>query len=249
MADTNLGYQDTPMLPDGRWHVHDGTRPQRPLVTPGAAGLPPSDALVLFDGGDLNRWRGGDGEPSGWIVADGAMQVPPHGTPGGGDIVTRDEFGDCQIHLEFCAPTPPRGDGQGRGNSGVFLMGRYEIQVLDSYDNPTYADGLCGAVYGQYPPLVNACRPPGEWQIYDILFTVPRFGDDGALVSSGYVTLLHNGVVLHNHVALIGRTGHRNLPGYAPHGLTGPLKLQDHGDPVRYRNLWVRPLQGYDESQ
>jgi len=133
-----------------------------------------------------------------------------------------------------------KGDSQGRGNSGVFLMGRYEIQVLDCYNNPTYADGTTGAIYGQYPPLVNACRMPGAWQTYDILWTAPRFEGD-RLVTPAYVTVLHNGVVLHNHRALLGATGHRNTPPYTPHG-DGPIRLQDHGDLVRFRNIWVRPL-------
>ncbi len=247
MTIANIGYQDTPFLPGDRWRVHDGSRPQAAIVTPGGApGAPPSDALVLFDGTDLSRWQSQKGEPSGWIVENGYMQVPAHGTPGGGDIITRDEFGDCQIHLEWCTPSPPKGDSQGRGNSGVFLMGRYEIQVLDTYQNPTYADGLAGAIYGQYPPLVNACRPPGEWQTYDILFTAPRFSGD-TVESPGYVTLIHNGVVLHNHTALLGGTRHKDVAQYRAHPPTGPLKLQDHGNPVRFRNIWVRPLKGYDE--
>ncbi len=245
-----IGYSDTPFLPGDKWRVHDGTRPQPTIITPPTAstqdapGRAPSDAIVLFDGTDLSRWksanRGGDA-PAPWKIENGAMIA------GGGNIVTRDEFGDCQLHVEFCAPNPPRGQDQGRGNSGVFLMGRYEIQVLDNYDNVTYADGQAGSVYGQYPPLVNASRKPGEWQTYDILWTAPRFGQDGKVTTPAFVTILHNGVIVQNHSELFGATGHRNAPGYAAHGPTGPIALQDHGDPVRYRNLWIRPLKERDQ--
>ncbi len=238
------GYTDTPMLPGGKWHVHDGKRPLPPIVkagqpsTPDHAGQAPSDAIVLFDGKDLSHWRNGNGESAGWSVSDGAIVIKP----GAGDIISRDEFGDCQLHIEFSSPTPPKGDDQGRGNSGVMLFGRYEIQVLDSYDNRTYADGQAAAIYGQYPPLVNASRPPGEWQTYDIIFNAPRFKADGALESPAYVTMLHNGVLVHNHRAALGPMRFRGLPEYKPHGPKGPILLQDHGNPVRYRNIWVRPL-------
>lgn len=241
------GYKDTPLLPGGKWHVHDSDRPQPPVVTPGsfstpdAPGKPPSDAVVLFNGTDLSRWQAGNGQPSGWIVENGAMRVPPRGTANGGDIVSIDEFGDCQLHIEWMAPNPPKGDSQARGNSGIFLFGLYELQVLDSYQNPTYADGQAAAIYGQHPPRVNASRPPGEWQVYDVLFTAPRFKDD-KLETPAYITVIHNGVVVQNHTALLGRAGHRTLAAYSPHGPKGPLKLQDHGDPVRFRNIWVRPL-------
>jgi hypothetical protein len=247
------GYTDTPIIPGQKWHVHDPERPQPPVVTPGtfstedAPGKPPSDAIVLFDGNDLSKWKDGKGQPSGWKVQSGYMMVPPKGTPGGGDIITKDDFGDCQLHVEWSAPTPPVGNGQGRGNSGVlFFGGRYEIQVVDSYGNLTYADGGAGSLYGQYPPLVNACRKPGEWQVYDIIFTAPRF-KDGKLETPGYVTLLHNGLVLHNHTALLGTTSHKAMPKYSPHEPKGPIKLQDHGNPVRYRNIWIRPLKDYDQ--
>jgi hypothetical protein len=244
-----LGFKDTPMLPGGKWHVHDGDRPQPPVVTPGtsstqeAPGKAPSDAVVLFDGKDASRWHDGRGGPARWKVEDGALVV----TGGTGALVSKDEFGDCQVHIEWAAPDPPRGSDQGRGNSGVLLMGRYEIQVLDTYKNLTYPDGLAGAIYGQYPPLVNACRPPGQWQSYDILFTAPRFKSDGALETPAYVTVLHNGVLLHNHTALLGPMVYRALAHYTPHGPKGPIALQDHGNPVRYRNIWVRPIKGYDE--
>ena len=168
--------------------------------------------------------------------------------PGAGAILSREEFGDCQLHLEFASPVPPVSQDQGRGNSGVMFFGRYEIQILDSFDNLTYADGQAAAIYGQYPPLVNASRKPGEWQTYDIIFTAPRFKDDGSLESPAYATVLHNGVLVHNHTALLGPMAFRALPHYRPHGPTGPIMLQDHGNPVRFRNLWVRPLKGYDQE-
>ncbi len=251
-AQRKLGYTDTPFLPGDRWRVHDGTRPQPRVVDPGTAssqeapGRPPSDAVVLFDGKDLSHWRAGNGEPTGWTIEDGAMVVPPAGTPNGGTIYSREEFGDCQLHVEFAAPSPPRGEDQGRGNSGVFFFGRYEVQVLDSYENQTYPDGQAAAIYGQYPPLVNASRKPGEWQTYDILFTAPRF-EAGKLVRPAYATVLHNGVAVHHHVELMGPMSHRQLPKYTPHEARGPISFQDHGDPVRFRNVWVRELKGYDE--
>ncbi len=241
------GYKDTPLLPGGKWHVHDYDRPQPPVVTPGTCstqetpGRPPSDAIVLFDGKDLSKWRNAKGGPARWIVKDGYMQVPSRGQPGRGAIRTKAEFGDCQLHIEWAAPAPPRGRSQSRGNSGVFLMGRYEIQVLDSYHNVTYPDGQAAAVYGQYPPLVNACRKPGQWQTYDILFTAPRF-QGKKLVRPAYVTVLHNGVLVQNHVKILGATVHKRLPRYRPHGPKGPLMLQDHHCPVRYRNIWIREL-------
>jgi len=247
-AQEHLGYSDTPLLPGGRWHVHDGQRPQPPIVTPGTPstpdqpGQPPSDAIVLFDGTDLSKWHDGHGGPARWKVEDGAMVIPP----GGGTIFTRDEFGDCQLHLEWATPSPPRGGGQGRGNSGVFLMGRYEIQILDSFQNRTYPDGQAAAIYGQYPPLVNACRPPGEWQSFDGIFTAPRFRE-GQVETPAYLTLFHNGVVVHNHTAILGGATHRALPVYTPHGPRGPIGLQDHGFPLRFRNIWVRELKDYDQ--
>jgi hypothetical protein len=244
----NLGYQDTPLLPGGKWHVHDGTRPQPPVVTPGtfstqdAPGQPPSDAIVLFNGTDLSKWQSTKGEPSGWKLENGTMIVPPAKTPGGGDIVTKDSFGDMQLHVEWSAPTEVKGSSQGRGNSGIFLMGRYELQVLDSYNNPSYADGGAASIYGQYPPLANAMRKPGEWQVYDVIWTAPRF-KDGKLESPAYITVLHNGVLVQNHRAYLGPTAHKSFPQYKPHDATGPIRLQNHGNPVRYRNIWVRPLQ------
>lgn len=243
----NLGYSDTPVLPSG-YRVHDGERPQPRIVTPGAPslpdqpGAPPSDAVILFDGTDLSGWEAVRGGEAGWKVENGYMEV----VPGTGDIQTKELLGDCQLHLEWAAPAVVKGESQGRGNSGIFLMGLYEIQVLDCYDNPTYADGTTGAIYGQYPPLVNACRKPGEWQTYDILWVAPRF--HGAKVSPAQVTVLLNGVALHHATPLQGPTQHRQLASYTPHPPVGPLRLQDHGDLVRLRNIWYRPMKAYDEE-
>jgi hypothetical protein len=246
-AQQSLGFKDTPMLPGGKWHVHDGDRPQPKAVDPGTAstqaepGRPPSDAVVLFDGKDLSKWHGDRG-PAEWTVENGYFQVKA----GSGTLTTKEEFGDCQIHVEWSSPNPPRGEGQDRGNSGVLIMGRYEVQVLDSYNAKTYPDGQASAIYGQYPPLVNASRKPGEWQTYDILFTGPRF-DGEKLIRPAYETVLHNGVVVHNHAEVLGPMVYRQLAHYTPHGPKGPLALQDHGHPVRYRNIWVRELKDYDQ--
>lgn len=224
------------------WPIHDENRPQPPVVTPGAAPAvpapPPSDAVVLFGGGDLAQWEMEDGAPAKWVVRDGYFEA----VAGTGTIRTRQGFGDVQLHLEWMAPDPPRGEGQDRGNSGVFLMGMYEVQVLDSYGNRTYPDGQAAALYGQYPPLVNASRPPGEWQQYDIVFRAPRFDASGAVTSPAHVTVLHNGVLVQDAVELTGPTGHHQRPPYAAHPARLPLGLQDHGHPVRFRNVWVREL-------
>jgi len=244
-----LGYKDTPMLPGGKWHVHDGDRPFPKIIESAVAstqetvGKAPSDAVVLFDGKDLSHWTTEKGAPATWDVEDGAIVIKS----GGGSIISKEKFGDCQVHLEFMSPVPPKGRDQGRGNSGVMLFGRYEIQVLDSFDNQTYADGQAAAIYGQYPPLVNASRKPGSWQTYDILFTAPRFKDDGSLETPAYATVLHNGVVVHNHTALLGPMRFRGLPEYKKHEAKGPILLQDHGSPVRFRNFWVREIKGYDQ--
>lgn len=224
-----------------KWPVHSMERPRPPVVDPGPERPPvpaPSDAIVLFDGTDLSEWETRDGRAAGWLVKDGHMEV----TPGSGSIMTRRSFGDVQLHLEWATPSPRSGAGQGGGNSGVFLMTYYEVQVLDSYQNDTYPDGLAAALYGQAPPLVNACRPPGAWQTYDIIFRRPRFALDGALLRPARVTLLHNGVLVHDNVAFTGRTVHGKEATYEPHADRLPLMLQDHGDPVRFRNIWVREL-------
>jgi hypothetical protein len=236
--DHPVGYDDTPLLPGSTWRVHDSKRPPPPVVAPGTTpGAAPADAIVLFDGKDLSRWRTAKDEPAAWRVENGYAEVGG----GKGDIETRDEFGDCQLHLEFALPSPPKSESQGRGNSGVFFLGRYELQVLDSHENRTYADGQCAALYGQKPPLVNASRAPGEWQSYDVVFRGPRFAD-GKLARPASITAFHNGVLVQDHQALLGATAHRAVAAYAPHPPKGPLKLQDHGDPVRYRNVWIRPL-------
>jgi len=243
-----LGFKDTPMLPGDRWHVHDGDRPQPPVVTPGTCstedvpGQAPSDAVVLFDGKDLSHWKNRRDGPAEWDVKDGAIVIKS----GKGAIRSQEEFGDCQIHLEFASPEPARGRDQDRGNSGVLIFGRYEVQVLDSYGNLTYPDGQAAAIYGQYPPMVNASRPPGHWQSLDIIFTAPRFQRDGTLESPAFETVLHNGVLVHNHTAVIGPMAYRTIAKYTPHGPKGPIVLQDHGHPVRFRNIWVREIKGYD---
>ena len=243
-----VGYDDTPVLPDSPYKVHDSERPQPRVVAPGtestqsAPGQPPSDAVVLFDGTDGSGWTKDDGSDMGWRIADGYMEVVPKA----GGIRSKAEFGDCQLHVEWAAPAEVVGDSQGRGNSGVFLMGRYEIQVLDCCDNPTYSDGTTAAIYGQCPPLVNACRKPGAWQTFDIVWIAPRFDGD-KLLSPARVTVFQNGVLVHHDKVLLGTTRHRQLPSYDPHPPVGPLGLQDHGDLVRYRNIWYRPLTDYDE--
>lgn len=222
----------------------NGIKWEKPaIVTPGATNAdPPSDATVLFDGTDFSRWRGADK----WKIEDGVAVV------GKGQITTIDEFGDCQLHIEWSAPTPPKGQGQGRGNSGVFLMGRYEVQVLDSYENETYFDGQAASIYKQTPPAANAMRPPGEWNAYDIFWTAPKFSDDGSLKSPAYVTVVHNGVLVLNHFELLGDTPFNRPPEYKAHSPKGPISLQDHGDPVRFRNIWVRefkPAVGVQERE
>ena len=238
----DLGYDDTPILPGLPFHVHDPRRPHPPLVTPAAqAGGAPSDAIVLFDGKDLSQWTPGR-RP--WKVENGYFEV----VPGAGDLATKQKFGDAQVHIEWAAPAEIRGTSQNRGNSGIFLQGRYEVQVLDSYQNPTYADGQAGALYGQWPPLVNATRKPGEWQSYDIVFEAPKF-ENGKLVKPAYATVFLNGVLLHNHKELMGPTLHRQLAHYAPQPAEDSLVLQDHQQPVRYRNIWIRRLIPYDQPE
>lgn len=231
--------------PDPNWLAHDRSRPLPPVVAPGITstqdrpGPPPADAIVLFDGYNLSQWAAMNGEPTRWIVRDGYMEC----VSGSGYIRTIQNFGDCQLHVEWATPVPAEGEGQGRGNSGVFFgRGRYEIQVLDSYRNETYADGSAGSVYIQYPPLVNASLPPGQWQTYDIIWTAPRFTHDGKLASPAFLTVFHNGVLIQNNVELTGPTGWLERAPYSPHPEKLPIALQDHGNPVRYRNIWIRPL-------
>jgi hypothetical protein len=193
----------------------------------------PSDAIVLFNGKDLSEWTYTDGRQAGWIVSDGAMIVKD------GGITTKREFGDIQLHIEFMTPSPAKGTGQDRGNSGVYLQGAYEVQVLDSYGNETYTNGMCGAIYEQYPPLVNVSRPAGVWQVYDIIFRAPNFGDDGALIKKATITVFHNGILIQDHVELQGTT---RASIRTVEKSTGPLYLQDHNHPVKYRNIWVREL-------
>jgi hypothetical protein len=224
-----------------RWPQHSMDRPQPPLVRPAPAdqpGAPPADAVVLFDGADLSRWVGDSGQAAGWKVENGYAEV----VAGSGNLHTRQAFGDCQLHIEWMAPTPAHGEGQERGNSGVFLMSTYEVQVLDSYDNRTYPDGQAAAVYGQFPPLVNASRPPGVWQTYDIVFHRPRFDAQGNVTEPARFTLFHNGVLVQDNVELSGPTAHQVRPPYKAHPDELPLLLQDHGQAVRYRNIWIRSI-------
>ena len=227
-------------LPSG-WKAHDLKRPAPKVVQPAASDQPggaPSDAIILFDGTDLEKWQANDGKPAKWKIVDGAMES----VPGSGYVKTKDEFSDCQLHVEFATPKTVKGKGQGRGNSGVFLMGDIEIQVLDSFQNETYPDGSAGSIYGQYPPLVNASRKPGEWQSYDIIFRAPRFDKSGELAAPARITVLHNGVVIQDASEAYGPTSWIQHRKYAKGRTKGPVSLQDHGNPVRYRNIWIRPL-------
>ena len=238
-------YGDTP---DARhaWAVHDMNRPA-PKKIAAEPGQPPSDAIVLFDGTSLDNWESTKGEPTKWRLADGALES----VKGAGYIRTKQAFGDCQLHIEWAAPAKVEGQGQGRGNSGVFLMGSYEIQVLDSYEtevlpdgsnkNPNYADGQAGSIYAENPPLVNACRKPGEWQTYDIVFHQPIWEGE-TLKRPGSITLFHNGVLVQDHWEMEGMTTHCRRRPLKPHPTKLPLQLQDHGNPVRFRNIWLREI-------
>jgi hypothetical protein len=222
-----------------QWQIHDMNRPRPAVVTPGEKpGQPPSDAIILFGGKDLSQWVcEKDGGPAKWKVENGYMEAVKKG----GSIRTQRGFGDCQLHMEWATPSVVKGKSQGRGNSGVYLMGKYEVQVLDSYDNITYADGQAGAVYGQSPPMVNACRGPGQWQSYDIIFRRPIFEND-KLVKPATVTVLQNGVLVQDHWVIEGATAHKKKAKYKPHKDKLPFSLQDHGNPIRYRNIWIREL-------
>ncbi|QEH36817.1 hypothetical protein OJF2_54020 [Aquisphaera giovannonii] len=229
--------------PAARWKQHDIHRPRPQVVEPGGPAPatpapPPGDAVVLFDGKALDAWQTPEGKPAGWKVSDGHFEV----TPGSGAIRTKAAFGDVQLHVEWASPSPPRGVGQDRGNSGIFLMGQFEIQVIDSYKADTYADGMAGAIYGQYSPLANATRPPGEWQAYDIAFRRPRFDPSGKLQSPPRITVFLNGVLVQNNEEPWGPTSWLEPGLYDPSQTRGPIELQDHGHPVRFRNVWLREI-------
>jgi hypothetical protein len=248
----NTGYSDTPVIPGQKWKVHDKTRPAPPVVTPGAKpGDPPSDAIVLFDGKNLDAWyqngRGaekGKQVPAKWKVENGYMEV----VGGTGTLVSKEKFGDAQFHIEWASPASGKWASQWKGNSGILLMSRYEVQVLDSHNAPTYPDGQAGAIYGWWPPMVNASKPTGQWQTYDIIFEAPKF-ENGQVVKKPYVTVIHNGVVLHHHQEIGGPMAHRKVEQFVAHGAEESLSLQDHDTQVRYRNIWVRKLNGYDHGQ
>jgi hypothetical protein len=225
-----------------QWPQHSLDRPRPPVVDPGSAGppsRPPSDAIVLFGGTNLSEWRTDDGAPAKWTVRDGYVEVKP----GTGTMVSARGFGDVQLHIEWATPAAVKGEGQERGNSGIFLMGIYELQVLDSYQNDTYPDGQAGAIYGQNPPLVNATKGPGQWQTYDVVFHRPRFKADSSLESPARMTVFLNGVLIQDNFVLVGPTANKQQPPYKAHADKLPLKLQDHGNPVRYRNIWVREIE------
>jgi hypothetical protein len=248
-ADAKLGMKDTPMSPGTQWHVHDGDRPQPPVVAPGTnfsqMAAAPSDAVVLFDGKDFSKWEGDRGGEVKWKLENGYMETTKTGR-----IRTKEKFGDFQMHLEFATPAKVEGSGQGRGNNGVNIYGLYEIQVLDSYNNLTYPDGQAGAVYSQKPPLVNASKPPGEWQTYDIIWESPRWDEAGKLFKKANVTVLHNGVVIHHKYELYGHTPYRGVGNYdKPHPPKGFIELYEHGNAVRFRNIWIRPLGEYDRPE
>ena len=239
------GYTDTPFLPGDKWRVHDDARPRPGVITPGEKPSdPPSDAIVLFDGKDLTKeWvMEKDGSPADWPVKDGYAEVPASGTGKGGYIKTKREFSNFQIHVEWATPAEVKGDSQGRGNSGVFLLGAYEVQVLDSFENKSYADGQASALYGWKPPLINASKKPGEWQTYDVIFEAPKWNAEGKIEKKAYVTVIHNGVVTHHRQEYLGPTGHKQVANYDKVLEKGPIKIQDHGNPVRFRNIWLREL-------
>lgn len=240
------GYMNHPLVPGTQWHVHDMRRPQPvevipngPVTTP-----PPADAIVLFDGSSLDAFVSGKGETPDWLIEDGVMTVNT-GEPNGGGLRTREAFGDMQLHIEWRAPDDDKIDPvpQRAGNSGIYIMGRYEVQIQHSYRNPTYPDGQAGAVYGQSPPLVNASLPNGEWQSFDLVWEAPDFSESGELVEPAYVTVFHNGVLVQNRTMLHGPTGHKSSKPYVAHAAEVPFVLQDHGEPVAFRNIWVRRLE------
>lgn len=211
--------------------------PEPKVVTPGVNGAAPSDAIVLFDGKDLSKWSDEKGNPSKWTVADGAMTV----AKGTGNIKTKQTFGDIQLHIEWRTPAKVESEGQGRGNSGIFFQEKYELQVLDSYKNRTYSNGQAGSIYKQTPPLVNPTKGPGEWQVYDVVYTAPRFNSDGTLKTPGRITAFLNGVLVQNNTEIQGTTEYIGKPKVIAHE-KGSLILQDHGNPTSFRNIWVREL-------
>ena len=220
------------------WNVHDMNRTQPKIINAGSEpGDPPSDAIVLFDGKDASAWCDSKGNAIRWKVENGYMEINKTGS-----IRTKEPYGSCQLHIEWAAPAAAKGKGQHRGNSGVFFMSKYEVQVLDSFDNKTYPDGQAASLYGQYPPAVNACRKPGEWQCYDIIFHRPTFNEKGEVEKKALVTLFHNGVLVQDHVEMLGVTTHGRWARYGAHPDQLPLMLQEHGSPIRYRNIWIRPL-------
>jgi hypothetical protein len=244
-GDDVRGYNDTPQITGQKWKVHDMERPRPVKVSPGAplVSQAPSDAIILFDGKDLSQWvaqgRSGPAQEPKWKVENGYLEIVPRT----GRLVTKQSFGDCQLHIEWLIPESATGQGQGLGNSGVELMSRYEIQVLESNENLTYADGGAGAIYGVWPPLVNPARPKGQWNVYDIYFEAPRFEGD-KLVKPASATVVFNGVLVQNHRDWVGATVWRRNGVYTPHPPEQPLSLQDHSQPVRFRNIWIRKLAG-----
>ncbi len=238
LAATPLMAQE--MMKEGEYKPEDTEfyEPVPPKVKPGENGQAPSDATVLFDGKDLSKWESVNGGKATWEVKDGSFAVKPKG----GDIRTKEDFGDFQLHIEWRSPQEIKGEGQGRGNSGIFLQGLYELQVLDSYDSKTYTNGQAGSMYKQSPPLVNAMKPTPEWETYDVLYTAPQFDEkNGALLEPGYVTVMQNGIVVQNHTKLQGTTEYIGTPRWVAHG-DGPITLQDHGNPVSFRNIWIRKI-------
>jgi hypothetical protein len=241
-GDDVRGYNDTPRLPGQKWRVHDIDRPRPLKVAPGlplGSGAPPSDAIVLFNGKDLSQWvtqgRGATTQAPTWKVENGYIEIVPRT----GKLVTKEKFGDCQLHVEWMVPKEATGNGQSRGNSGIELMTRYEVQVLESYETLTYADGGAGAIYGVWPPLVNPSRPQGEWNVYDIFFEAPQF-EGTKLVKPAYLTLMFNGVLAQNHRDYLGTTIWRQVGKYTAHPPEDSLSLKDHNQPVRFRNIWIR---------
>ncbi len=246
-GDDKRGYTDTPQLPGQPWKVHDAARQRPPKIRGVINGAPPSDAVVLFNGKDLSNWisparNGGSTEPR-WKVGNGYFEIAPNSGP----LRTKEKFGDMQLHVEWMIPKGTGGQGQSAGNSGIEIMGHYEIQVLESSQNVTYADGQAGAIYGQWPPLVNPANPEGEWNTYDIVFEAPKFEGD-KLAKPAYVTVFFNGVIVHNRKEIIGAAVHRRVGVYRPHPAEEPLQLQDHHHAIRYRNVWARRLKGYDQQ-